>query len=85
MAVPTTSGESANQIASAVANAFLQSGGTAACPANQNARDMVADLNTVFTVQASELIICARDNGVGFTLVPDSTIPPNSWPPEFFF
>ncbi len=68
----TTAGESANDIATSIANAFQAPGipGPPACPAIQNPRDITPDGTSLVSVLASELRVCNSDNNVGFLIGP---------------
>lgn len=70
--VRTNPGETAAQIATAVANAFQAPGvpGSAMCPAIQNPRDITVEGSGIVSVLASELRVCNSDQGLGFFLAP---------------
>ena len=70
--IKTDSGESAAQIAAAMATAIQAPGvpGPSACPAMQNPRDIVADGTSVVSVLASELQVCNSDKNLGFLIGP---------------
>jgi hypothetical protein len=72
IALHTTAGQSAADIATAFANAFQVPGlpGPTSCPAIQNPRDATADGTSIVTVLASELRVCNSDPGVGFLVGP---------------
>ncbi len=65
-------GETAAQIANALANAFQASGvpGPSTCPASQNPRDITADGTAIVSVLASELRVCNSDRNVGILIAP---------------
>jgi hypothetical protein len=71
--VPTSLGDSAAKIAADIAAAFQAPGvpGPNACLARANARDIVAEGDALIAVMANELVVCPKDNGVGFTLIPE--------------
>jgi hypothetical protein len=71
--VPTSPGDSAAKIAADIAAAFQAPGvpGPNACLARANARDIVAEGDALIAVMANELVVCPKDNGVGFTLIPE--------------
>jgi hypothetical protein len=74
ISVPTTPGNTANQIASALADAFQAPGipgPNPNCLAPNNPRDVTADGPSVLTVMANGVEICVKDGGVGFALLPD--------------
>ena len=68
----TTAGESAAEIASALANSFQAPGlpGPPSCPAMQNPRDITPDGTSIVSVLASELRVCNSDPNVGFLIGP---------------
>lgn len=70
--VRTDPGESAAQIATAIANAFQAPGtpGPDQCPAIQNPRDITVDGSSIVSVLASELRVCNNDRDLGFFLAP---------------
>jgi hypothetical protein len=70
--VKTDAGESAAQIASALAGVFQAPGipGPAACPASQNPRDITADGTAIVSVVASQLRVCNTDRNVGILIGP---------------
>jgi hypothetical protein len=70
--VKTDPGESAAQIATAIANAFQAPGipGPAQCPAIQNPRDITVDGSSIVTVLASQLRICNTDRDLGIFIGP---------------
>ena len=70
--VRTDPGESAAQIAAAIAAAFQAPGvpGPGQCPAIQNPRDITVDGSSIISVLASELRVCNSDRDVGFFLAP---------------
>jgi hypothetical protein len=65
-------GETAAQIANALANAFQAPGipGPTACPASQNPRDITVDGTAIVSVLASELRVCNSDSNVGILIGP---------------
>ena len=65
-------GETAAQIANALANVFQAPGvpGPASCPASQNPRDITVDGTALVSVLASELRVCNSDSNVGFLIGP---------------
>jgi len=70
--IHTDPGESAIQIANALANAFQAPGvpGPSSCPAAQNPRDITVDGSAIVSVLASELRVCNSDGDVGFFIGP---------------
>jgi hypothetical protein len=68
--VPTSPGSSAATIAADIAASFQAPGvpGPNACPSRANPRDIVAVGDALRTVMANELVVCLKDDGVGFTL-----------------
>ena len=70
--VRTNPGDTAAQIATAVANAFQAPGvpGSAMCPAIQNPRDITVEGSGIVSVLASELRVCNDDSGLGFFVGP---------------
>jgi hypothetical protein len=72
--VATATGQSAGQIATAIETAFQAPGvpgPNPRCPSRLNPRDVVRSGDSLITVLASDLTICLRDAGVGFTLTPE--------------
>ncbi|HVR08834.1 MAG TPA: hypothetical protein VMW75_12370, partial [Thermoanaerobaculia bacterium] len=72
--VPTTPGQSAGQIAAAVAAAFLTPGIPGPyprCPSRHNPRDVVRDGDSILTVLPHALRVCVGDAGVGVAIQPD--------------
>jgi photosystem II stability/assembly factor-like uncharacterized protein len=72
--VPTIAGQTATQIAAAVAAAFNTPGIPGPhlrCPANHNPRDVVQDGDSVLTVLPHGLRICIGDARVGLIVQPD--------------
>jgi hypothetical protein len=65
-------GETAAQIANALANVFQAPGipGPAGCPASQNPRDITVDGTALVSVLASELRVCNSDSNVGIFIGP---------------
>jgi photosystem II stability/assembly factor-like uncharacterized protein len=82
--VKTTRGQTAAQVAAAIASAFQAPGvpGPVTCPADQNARDVTTKGNALITVFASGLNICSRDDGVGFFVGPEELATPKPRPPR---
>lgn len=68
----TTSGQSANDIASSIANVFQAPGipGPQACLAQQNPRDITSDGTSLVSVVASGLHVCNTDPNVGLLIGP---------------
>lgn len=74
VSVATNPGNTANQIALALANAFQAPGipgPNPGCPAGNNPRDVTVDGKSVITVMAHGIEVCVKDDGVGFALLPD--------------
>lgn len=71
--VPTTPGQSAEQIAAAVRHAFMTTGtpGLPTCEARQNPHDLMLDGPGLVSVFPTRLTVCSTDPGVGFTVGPD--------------
>jgi photosystem II stability/assembly factor-like uncharacterized protein len=83
--VPTSAGNTANQIASALSAAFQAPGipgPNPGCPSRTNPRDVTLEGDSIITVMATALEFCSRDPGVGFVIAPEElaldTIPPTT-------
>jgi photosystem II stability/assembly factor-like uncharacterized protein len=72
MHVPTVHGQTSLQIAAAVAAAFQAPGvpSPATCPESNNPHDIVQDSASVVAIMPTQLLVCIRDAGVGFTFGP---------------
>ena len=70
--VKTDAGETAPQIAAAIAGAFQAPGipGPRNCQAQQNPRDMTVDGSALVSVLSSELRVCNTDPNVGLFIAP---------------
>jgi hypothetical protein len=68
ISVPTTSGQSASAIASAVNQALATS--SASCPALKNPLDASVTGNSIIFIAASQIVVCIDDPGVGFSFQP---------------
>jgi hypothetical protein len=74
VAVPTSPGDTADQIATALSGAFQAPGipgPNPNCLTPNNPRDVTADGKSVLTVMAHGVEVCVKDSGVGFALLPD--------------
>ena len=74
VSVPTTPGDTAGHIATALSNAFQAPGipgPNPNCLAPNNPRDVTADGSSVLTVVAHGVEVCVNDGGVGFAILPD--------------
>jgi hypothetical protein len=76
--VKTTPGQTATQIATAIAGVFQAPGipGPSNCRADQNPRDVTTKGSALITVFASGLNICSRDEGIGFFVGPEELATP---------
>jgi hypothetical protein len=71
--MPTSAGQSAEELAVALAAAFRQPGIPGPhpdCPSEHNPRDVTRLGSSVLSVAASNLEVCSADAGVGFALRP---------------
>src|SRR5262249_15945734 len=75
--VPTSSGQTAAEIAQAVEDAFQPPGipgPHAQCPAERNPRDIRLDGDRVVSVFSAALHVCIDDPGVGVTIGPEELL-----------
>jgi uncharacterized protein (TIGR03437 family) len=74
VSIPTSVGQSAAQIATALAGALHVPGipgPNRLCPSNKNVRDITADGPSIVAVAARGLNVCVQDPGVGFAVLPE--------------
>jgi hypothetical protein len=70
---PTSPGQSAEQVAAVLHNAFFTTGtpGLPECEARQNPHDLILDGAGLVSIFPTRLTVCSTDPGVGFQVGPD--------------